>query len=250
MLVLIPLDHSSTQVSFRQTRVQLNRAIQKRQRMLRVIFATQEPQDEMELSVLRFKLDRSASMEQQNLTTGNSKRAAALEKLTEFLATTGLGSGTQLVLVESSENVAREIDSLEALRALPETGATATTADIPAMMRAGVNLSLGTDSRASVESLSIWDEIAFIGSAYRGVIDPVSLLYMATKGGSEMLNLPYGTSTLAEGSAASFQVVDTPVGLPEDELLESLVATGPQERLCAVYIDGNLWDSSVYSGVE
>jgi hypothetical protein len=80
-------------------------------------------------------LDRSASMEQQNLTTGMSKRAAALEKLTEFLATTGLGSGTQLVLVESSENVAREIDSLEALRSLPETGATATTADIPAMMQ-------------------------------------------------------------------------------------------------------------------
>ena len=79
-------------------------------------------------------LDRSASMEQQNLTTGMSKRAAALEKLTEFLETTGRGNGTQLVLIESTENVAREVDSLEALRALPETAATATTADIPGML--------------------------------------------------------------------------------------------------------------------
>ena len=82
-------------------------------------------------------LDRSASMEQTHPQTGKSKRAAALAKLSEFLDRSN--SATQLVLIESGGNVAREIDSVAALSAVPETSATAGSADVPAMLQAALD---------------------------------------------------------------------------------------------------------------
>lgn len=82
-------------------------------------------------------LDRSASMEQKNPQSGESKRAAALAKLSEFLERAN--ATTQLVLIESGGNVAREIDSVEALSVLPETSATAGSADVPAMLQAALD---------------------------------------------------------------------------------------------------------------
>ncbi len=82
-------------------------------------------------------LDRSASMEQKNPQTGESKRTAALAKLSEFLGRAN--AATQLVLIESGGNIAREIDSVAALSALPETSATAGSADVPAMLQAALD---------------------------------------------------------------------------------------------------------------
>jgi hypothetical protein len=82
-------------------------------------------------------LDRSASMEQQDIGTDQSKRLTGLRKLTNLMQT--LGPGTRYVLLESTENKVREIDSDELLTELPDTTATATSADIPAMLQTALD---------------------------------------------------------------------------------------------------------------
>ncbi|MCA9024113.1 MAG: BatA domain-containing protein [Planctomycetaceae bacterium] len=77
-------------------------------------------------------LDRSASMEQTDLNSRVSKRQAALSQLSSMLENTG--SGSRLVLIESVDNVAREIDPGQPLNELLDTSPTATSSDIPGML--------------------------------------------------------------------------------------------------------------------
>lgn len=77
-------------------------------------------------------LDRSASMQEQGPGSTQSKRETALNKLSELITNTG--RNTQLVLFESTSSEPRLIDSAADLLELPETGPTATAADIPTLM--------------------------------------------------------------------------------------------------------------------
>lgn len=77
-------------------------------------------------------LDRSASMEQQGSGSVASKRETALRKLADLISNTG--RNTQLVLFESTSAEPRRIGSAKELLDLPETGPTATQADIPALL--------------------------------------------------------------------------------------------------------------------
>ncbi|MDE0820949.1 MAG: BatA domain-containing protein [Opitutales bacterium] len=81
-------------------------------------------------------LDRSASMEQQNLQTGLSKRATALNKLSEMLEKTN--RGTRVVLIESANLDPIELDFKDDLTSLPQTGPTSTSTDIPALLERGI----------------------------------------------------------------------------------------------------------------
>ena len=81
-------------------------------------------------------LDRSASMEVQDLQAGHSKRSAALQKLAQLLEQGDYG--TQLVLIDSANGQLQEVDSPKALLGLPTTGSTATSADIPGMLEAAL----------------------------------------------------------------------------------------------------------------
>ncbi len=82
-------------------------------------------------------LDRSASMQQQQVQTGQSKRSTALSKLAELFDSQG--AGTQLVLIESTENRALPIDSLDAILESPATSATSTAADIPRLLQTALD---------------------------------------------------------------------------------------------------------------
>ncbi len=82
-------------------------------------------------------LDRSASMEQQNLQTGESKRSTALAKITDFLEKTA--QHTQVVLIDSVTLESTEIDSPEDLLDFPSTVPTDTTADIPALLQTALD---------------------------------------------------------------------------------------------------------------
>lgn len=77
-------------------------------------------------------LDRSASMEIQDLQAGESKRSAALRKLAELLEQGDYG--THLVLIDSASGQLQEVDSPQALLDLPITGSSATSGDIPGML--------------------------------------------------------------------------------------------------------------------
>ena len=82
-------------------------------------------------------LDRSASMEVQDLQTGQSKRSAALRKLADLLEQ-GNPYGTHLILIDSATGQLQDVDSPQALLTLPVTRASATSADIPGMLESAL----------------------------------------------------------------------------------------------------------------
>ncbi|MEO1998836.1 MAG: BatA domain-containing protein, partial [Planctomycetaceae bacterium] len=81
-------------------------------------------------------LDRSVSMETQDLQSGESKRSTALRKLSELLEKRGYGS--ELILIDSATGQAQPIESPRALLDLPLTQPTATSANLPAMFENGL----------------------------------------------------------------------------------------------------------------
>lgn len=83
-------------------------------------------------------LDRSASMEQQNLATGKSKRETGLKSLSDAVKE-AYRDRSRLVLIDSASLEPKEIEDADALRTHPNTSATATTADIPGMLQAALD---------------------------------------------------------------------------------------------------------------
>ncbi len=109
-------------------------------------------------------------------------------------------------------------------------------APVAAYLKAGLPLSLGTDSLASTTSLSIWDELAFARSWFDGDVAPRKWLEIATLGGSRALGLQGRTGQLAVGCDASFQIVSLP-GLPSmAELEEALCAAGENAVVNHLYL--------------
>lgn len=82
-------------------------------------------------------LDRSASMAQQDLQRGISKREAAIEQLASSLETTGMPRS--LVLIESSGKPPQTIESPQALRELPTICATDASANLPALLQSALD---------------------------------------------------------------------------------------------------------------
>ena len=83
-------------------------------------------------------LDRSASMEQQNLATGVSKRLAGLRNLSKAI-TDAVGTRSRLVLLDSALGKAEPLAKADALLDHPATAATATAADIPALLQGALD---------------------------------------------------------------------------------------------------------------
>ncbi len=111
-------------------------------------------------------------------------------------------------------------------------------APIQRYLRAGVPLALGTDSMASSDSLSIWDEIAFARRYFPGELSPRDLLNMATFAGAHALGMGGEMGFLTRGAGAHFQVL-TPAALPTRfELEEFLCTSGRTEEISALFLDG------------
>lgn len=99
----------------------------------------------------------------------------------------------------------------------------------------GVPLALGTDSLASNDSLSLWDEMRFLREHSPDHFTPCELLAMATSGGASALGIDGETGTLAVGKRADLQVL----GLPEVQAGATLCATILEHgKLEAVYLAG------------
>lgn len=93
----------------------------------------------------------------------------------------------------------------------------------------GITLALGTDSLASSDSLSLWDEMRFICKQYGhdDTFSPASLLRMATLGGAEALGLGTVIGSLEPGKAADLVVVSAPVTWGHDLIASLIEGTGP-----------------------
>lgn len=83
-------------------------------------------------------LDRSASMEQQNTATGLSKRVAGLRNVAKAI-NDAVGTRSRLVLIDSALGKPQPLDKAEALIDLPQTEATETAADIPALLQGALD---------------------------------------------------------------------------------------------------------------
>ena len=93
--------------------------------------------------------------------------------------------------------------------------------DIEKMLQSGLKICLGSDSLASVESLSIFDEMAFISNAFPS-IPPDEILAMATVNGARALGFEDMFGSLTPGKRAAFVYVPVEVS-SRSELLESIV---------------------------
>jgi len=111
-------------------------------------------------------------------------------------------------------------------------------APVELYLEQGVPLALGTDSLASCDTLSIWDEMAFARSWFAGRLAPAQLLRMATRNGATALGLAGEMGELAAGSGAHFQVL-RPASLPSfGELEEFLCSPGRSGEVSALCLDG------------
>ena len=109
------------------------------------------------------------------------------------------------------------------------------TAPIGLYKKAGVALALGTDSRASNASLSLWEEIAFARSIYPELL-PEELLQIATCGGAGALGLEKEMGKITVGSGANLQVL-TAANLPPVAELAAWLCCA-DHRVAALWLGG------------
>jgi cytosine/adenosine deaminase-related metal-dependent hydrolase len=83
--------------------------------------------------------------------------------------------------------------------------------DVPAMLKRSIRPALGTDSLASVDSLSVFHEMSFLWKKFPS-LRPEDILAMGTINGAEALGMSEHFGTLDKGKAAAilFAVVDAP----------------------------------------
>lgn len=80
-------------------------------------------------------------------------------------------------------------------------------APVQLFKKLAIPLCIGTDSLASNDSLSLWDELRFALDAYGGALTPDELVQLATSGGAAGLGLMDQIGSLEEGKRADLQVV-------------------------------------------
>ena len=94
--------------------------------------------------------------------------------------------------------------------------------DIPAMLKRGIRPALGTDSLASVDTLSIFDEMAFISESFPS-LNSGDIISMATVNGAKALGMGEELGTLEPGKRAALLYL--PVNASSaDMLIRSLTA--------------------------
>jgi cytosine/adenosine deaminase-related metal-dependent hydrolase len=77
------------------------------------------------------------------------------------------------------------------------------------MLKAGVRVAVGTDSRASNPDLSVWNELKFVRDQYPR-LDPAEVLKMGTTSAAEALGLGDSFGSLSPGQAAVLVSLDLP----------------------------------------
>jgi len=97
----------------------------------------------------------------------------------------------------------------------------------------GIPLALGTDSLASNDSLSLFEEMRYVEQEWPGLFPPEELLYLATLGGARALGLDEVTGSLQPGKRADFLVVEA-TGAP-DQLPERIIGKG---KLIELFVQG------------
>ena len=107
-------------------------------------------------------------------------------------------------------------------------------APLPLFRKLDIPLALGTDSLASNDSLSLWDEMRFALDTFPEDLSPTDVFRMVTSGGAAALGLSASLGSLEAGKRADFQTI-THVGSDEKGLLERVIGQG---KIADVYLSG------------
>jgi cytosine/adenosine deaminase-related metal-dependent hydrolase len=103
------------------------------------------------------------------------------------------------------------------------------TADVPALLAAGVHLALGTDSLASVETLDVLEDAVLLHRQFSG-LDPAAVVRMATLGGALALGMAdLGAIAPGKRSALAFAAAASAPADPHAYLLSGDVRLRPVE---------------------
>ena len=121
-------------------------------------------------------------------------------------------------------------------------------APVPKMLKAGVNVSLGTDGAASNNDLNILSEMATAAKVHKAiandptVLDSKTALLMATKWGAKALGLGDRIGSLEKGKAADIIGIglDKPHSCLINEIYSHLVYSAMASDVQMVMIDGQL----------
>lgn len=119
-------------------------------------------------------------------------------------------------------------------------------ARVPELLKAGVTVSLGTDSAASNNNLDLFDEVRLAALIHKGVSgDPTAVpaweaLKLATSGGARAIWKEDQIGVLKEGMSADFIALDAeqPHFYPQTEIVSHLVYSGSGRDVKHVWIDG------------
>lgn len=113
-------------------------------------------------------------------------------------------------------------------------------APVSLLKKLGIPLALGTDSLASNDSLSLWDEMRYLLDLFPGVFTPSEVLAMATLGSAQQLAITDRVGSIETDKRADFLVIKLPDRQYRDEsLFESIIRTG---ELLHVALSGRFTD--------
>ena len=98
-------------------------------------------------------------------------------------------------------------------------------APVALFKKLGIPLALGTDSLASNNSLSLWDELRFALNTFPNDLSEQDALRMVTSGGAAALGISAACGSLEAGKRADFQVVENSDG-GEHGVLERVMREG------------------------
>jgi len=116
------------------------------------------------------------------------------------------------------------------------------TAPLHIFKKLGIPLALGTDSLASNDSLSLWDEMRFALDLFRHDLSPAEVFRMVTCGGAAALGVAASSGSLEPGKRADFQVVGFGEASAE-QVLERVVGEGSVQE---VYVGGDQYVGGMY----
>jgi cytosine/adenosine deaminase-related metal-dependent hydrolase len=110
-------------------------------------------------------------------------------------------------------------------------------APLALLNKLNIPLALGTDSLASNDSISLWDEMRFALDLFSEELSPADVLRMVTSGGAAALGLSTSIGSLDVGKRADFQVISH-VGTDKKGLLERIIGQGRIADVCLNGLSG------------
>lgn len=113
------------------------------------------------------------------------------------------------------------------------------SAPLPRYLASRLRVGLGTDSLASNETLSLWDEMRFALTLYGGAVTPQQLVTMATLGGAAALGMATEIGSLEPGKRADLITVALD-DFDDSDPYGSLLLQASEKSVILTMVDGKI----------